>query len=174
MGGRGCPGGVWCSPALQGGAPRVPAVLGGGESSWSPKAAFLRLPAADRSQSQNQSQLHCPQVDEPPRETGGAGRTPGPASSPGSLTALWALAPQSGQEPGKQGKEGRAEASSRNLLVSSVVSIPSPRPGPPFPPGPSLPSAAEVSAFDEKLLQLYSGGGKRRVTPRGSPGLIEK
>lgn len=34
--------------------------------------------------------------------------------------------------------------------------------------------AATVSAFDEKLLRLYSGGGKRRVTPRGSPGLIEK
>lgn len=39
---------------------------------------------------------------------------------------------------------------------------------------PPPPWAATVSAFDEKLLRLYSGGGKRRVTPRGSPGLIEK
>lgn len=46
-----------------------------------------------------------------------------------------------------------------------------PRPSPRAPPPPW---AATVSAFDEKLLQLYSGGGKRRVTPRGSPGLIEK
>lgn len=38
-----------------------------------------------------------------------------------------------------------------------------------------LPSrATEVSASDEKWLRLYSEGGKRRVTPRGSPGLIEK
>lgn len=32
--------------------------LGGGETSWCPKAAFLRVPAADKSQSQHQGQLH--------------------------------------------------------------------------------------------------------------------
>lgn len=59
--------------------------------------------------------------------------------------------------------------------VSSVISIHSPGPGQPPPQAfPAGPSPKWVSASDEKLLGLYSGGGKRRVTPRGSPGLIEK
>lgn len=111
----------------------------------------------------------------------GAVRIPGPANGPllAPSQPLRALTPGMARwprRPGKWGAEGEDRGGFReNLLVSSAISIPSPAPGPrPSLRAPPPPPEAEVSAFDEKLLQLYSGGGKRRVTPRGSPGLIEK
>lgn len=154
-------------------------MLGGRESSGSPKAAFLRPPAADRSQSQNQGQLHCPsRGQEARRKLVGAVRTPGQAEplltfhSPSGPVAQGSQTPKEPLEVGNIGEgRGALEKSISFLCDFHSLALPCP----PLPSGPPPPpSEAEVSAFDEKLLQLYSGGGKRRVTPRGSPGLIEK
>lgn len=101
------------------------------------------------------------------------------ATSPLEVRMVPSRAPASSSrsDPGglRGGKRGTGcNGKMGDPSVSSVISIHSPGPGLPPPSLPCGPLPPWVSASDEKLLGLYSGGGKRRVTPRGSPGLIEK
>lgn len=107
--------------------------------SWSPQAAFLRFPAADRSQ--GQASCTVPQAGEQPVGDGWTQEGPGVPVSP--LCSSHSRSTGSDSWGGGNGGETPKHPRSRgcgvgggqrrvrkNLLVSWAISIPSPGPGP--------------------------------------------